>query len=224
MKTDAQIQKDVMEQLKWEPFLNSSAIGVSVKNGVVTLSGIVDSFSKKVATEKATKKISGVKAIAEDIQIGVSPSYRKTDAEIADAILNALKWNTAVQAEKIKIKVEDGIVTLDGEAEWDFQRSSASSSIENLAGVKSVNNLITLKPKVSITDVEKQITSAFHRSATIDANKIHCDVFGSTITLRGSVRSYVENKDAEYAAWNVPGVTSVINKLEIKVPEYAIED
>ena len=115
MKSDIQIQKDVMEELKWEPFLNSSEIGVAVKNGIVTLSGQVDSFSKKLAAERTAKKVAGVKAVAEDIQIGVSPAYKKTDTEIAEAVLNALKWHSAVQEEKIKIKLENGNVTLEGE-------------------------------------------------------------------------------------------------------------
>src|SRR5688572_28588336 len=149
MKSDPQIQKDVMEQLRWEPFLNASQIGVSVKNGIVTLSGQVDSYSKKLTAENAAKKIAGVKAIAEDIQIGVSPSFNKTDAEIAEAVLNALKWHSSVQEEKIKIKVENGNVKLEGEVDWEYQRTSAKSSIENLVGVRSVTNLITLKPKVT---------------------------------------------------------------------------
>lgn len=224
MKTDAQIQKDVMEQMKWEPFLKPSEIGVSVNNGIVTLSGIVDSYAKKLHAEKATRRVSGVKAIAEDVQIGVSPLHKKTDTEIAAAVTNALQWNVAVINEMIRIKVENGVVTLEGEVEWDFQRSRAVKSIENLAGVCFVNNLIRLKPKVTVADVEQQISEAFRRSANIDAGKIHCEAEGGLLTLRGEVRSYAEKKDAEHAAWNVPGVISVNNKLEVKVPEYAFED
>ncbi|HEY5392708.1 MAG TPA: BON domain-containing protein, partial [Hanamia sp.] len=134
MKTDYQIQEDVMEELKWQPFLNASEIGVAVKNGIVTLSGHVDSYSKKLAAENAAKKVAGVKAVAEEIEVGISPSYNKTDAEIAEAVLNALKWHTAVQEDKIKIKVEDGYVKLEGEVEWEYQRTMAKTAIENLAG------------------------------------------------------------------------------------------
>lgn len=223
MKTDLQIQKDVMDQLEWEPFLNASEIGVAVKNGIVTLSGQVDSFAKKLAAENAAKKISGVKAIAEDIQIGVSPSYKKTDAEIAEAVVNALKWHTAVQEEKIKIKVENGVVRLEGEVEWEYQRSNAKAAVVNLAGVNGVINLIVVKPKVASSDVQKRINAAFHRSATIDASKIDAEVSGSKVTLHGTVRSYSEKEDAENAAWNAPGVLTVKNDLQIEVPEYTLD-
>jgi len=224
MKSDSQIQKDVMEQLKWEPFLNASEIGVAVKNGIVTLSGNVDSYSKKITAENAAKKVAGVKAIAEDIQIGVSPAYNKTDMEIAEAVLNALKWHSAVQEEKIKIKVENGNVTLNGEVEWEYQRTSAKSAIENLAGVRSVFNLVSVKPKVSPSEIQLKISSAFHRSATIDSAKITADVAGSKVTLHGKVRSFAEKEDAEDAAWNAPGITSVESDLEIETPEYALEE
>jgi osmotically-inducible protein OsmY len=223
MKTDSQIQKDVMAQLKWEPFLNASEIGVAVKNGIVTLSGRVDSYLKKIAAEDAAKKISGVKAVAEDIQIGVSPPYKKTDTEIAEAVVNALKWHAAVQEEKIKIKVENGIVRLEGDVEWEYQKTNAKSAVANLTGVNGVTNLIVVKPKLVSSAIEKRINEAFHRSATIDAYKIAADVVGSKVTLRGKVRSYSEKEDAENAAWNAPGVTSVKNELEIEVPEYELD-
>jgi len=224
MKTDYQIQEDVMEELKWQPFLNASEIGVAVKNGIVTLSGHVDSYSKKLAAENAAKKVAGVKAVAEEIEVGISPSYNKTDAEIAEAVLNALKWHTAVQEDKIKIKVEDGYVKLEGEVEWEYQRTMAKTAIENLSGVRFVTNLITVKPQVSSSDIEKKINAAFHRSATIDSNSIDAEVHGSSVTLSGKVRSIAEKEDAEDAAWFAPGVTSVANKIEIEEPEYEYEE
>ena len=223
MKSDIQIQKDVIEQLKWEPFLNASEIGVAVKNGIVNLSGQVDSYSKKLSAENAAKKIAGVKAIAEDIQIGVSPAYNKTDTEIAGAVVNALKWHSAVQEEQIKIKVENGNVRLDGEVEWEYQRINAKSAIENLAGVRSVINSISVKPKVTASDIQQKISSFFHRSASIDSGKITVEVKGSRAILRGTVRSFAEKEDAETAAWNAPGVTSVECKLEIEIPEFEYE-
>lgn len=224
MKSDSQIQKDVMEELKWQPYLSASEIGVAVKNGVVTLSGQVDSYARKLAAENAAKKVSGVKAVAEDIQVGFSSMFQKTDAQIADAVVNALKWHSGVQEEKIKIKVEDGHVKLEGEVEWEYQRTSAKSAIENLTGVRSVVNLITVKPKIAVSEIQNKITAAFHRSATIDSEKVAAEVNGSKVILRGTVRSFAEKEDAQSAAWNAPGVTSVENRLEIEMPEYAFEE
>ena len=224
MKSDNEIQKDIMAQLKWEPFLNACQIGVAVKNGIVTLSGQVDTYSKKTLAERAAKKVSGVKAIAEDIQVGISPSYRKTDAEVAEAVVNALKWHTIIPEEKIKVSVEDGIVKLEGEVEWEYQRTQPTSAIENLTGVRSVTNLISVKPKITSSDIQQKINAAFQRSATIDSGKITAEVLGSRVTLRGTVRSFTEKEDAENAAWFAPGVTSVNSKLEIEAPEYAFED
>lgn len=219
MRTDIQIQKDVMDELKWQPSLNSSEIGVAVKNGVVTLSGQVDSFFKKSNAEKVAKKVMGVKALAEDIQVGISPSSRKTDTEIAAAALEALKWNSAVKHEHIKIEVEDGVVRLDGEAEWDFERTQAKKSIVNLTGVKKVLNFITIKPHAMPGDIEQKIKAAFQRSASIDSKLISAHVNGSKVILKGTVRSFAEKQDAENAAWAAPGVLSVENKLDIEIPE-----
>ncbi len=223
MKSDIQIQEDVMEEIKWEPFLTASSIGVAVKNGIVTLSGQVDSYAKKLSAEKAAKRVKGVKAVAEDIQVGISPVYKKTDTEIAEAILNALKWHTAVQEEKIKIKVEDGNVKLEGEVEWDFQRTNARAAIINLTGVRSVINLITVKPKITALDIQQKINAAFHRNASLDAERISAEVVGGNVTLSGTVRSFAEKEDAENAAWAAPGVKSVHSNLEIKIPEFAFD-
>ncbi|MHA4844132.1 BON domain-containing protein [Flavitalea antarctica] len=223
MKTDIQIQKDVQDELNWEPFINASEIGVAVKNGIVTLSGQVDSYAKKLAAENAAKRVSGVKAVAEDIQIGVSPANRRNDTELAQAILNALQWHSAIQEEKIKIKVEDGNVRLEGEVEWEYQRVSAESTIQNLAGIKSILNLIKVKPKTTPTEVKQKIIAAFQRSAVVDAANIKVDVSGARVTLRGKVRSFAEKHDAERAAWAAPGVNTIESKLEVETPELAVE-
>lgn len=224
MKNDYSIQQDVMDELNWDPFLKASEIGVAVKDGVVTLFGHVDSYSKKLAAENAAKKVAGVKAVAEDIQVGLSNDNLKSDTELAAAILEALKWHNAVQEEKIKIKVEDGNVTLEGEVDWEYQSSMAQTAVENLEGVRYVSNFISIKPKVSPSDIQKKINAAFHRSATVDSSKIDTQIDGSTVTLLGTVRSIAEKEDAENAVWFAPGVTSVINKIQIEVPEYEYEE
>lgn len=214
MRSDLQIQQDVMTQLKWEPALNSANIGVSVKKGIVTLSGQVDSYFQKVAAENAAKKITGVRAIAEDIQIGISPYFSKTDSDIADTVLHSLKWHSAVPEDDLKIKVEDGIVTLEGEVAWDYQRTSAKNAVASLLGVKNVINNIKVQSRISATDVKSKISAAFHRVATIDSDKITIEVEGTKVILRGKVRSYAEKEDAIHAAWCAPGITSVVSFLE----------
>jgi osmotically-inducible protein OsmY len=221
MRTDAEIQKDVMAQLKFEPFLNAEQIGVAVKDGIVTLSGHVDSFSKKIGAEMAAKKVLGVKAVAEDIQVGVSPVYRRTDTEIAEAVVSALRWHSAVAEDKVKARVEDGIVTLEGEVDWNFQRQNAMNAIQNLIGVVRVNNFITVKPFAASKDVQEKIHAALLRSATVDSDHIAVTVLGGKAILTGTVRSLAEKDDAEFAAWSAPGITNVENRLEVAVPQYA---
>jgi len=213
MKNDIQIQQDILEQFKWEPQLHAAEIGVAVKNGIVTLSGIVNTFWEKIAAEDAAKKIAGVKAIAENIQVGTSPSFRKTDAEIAEAVIFALKWNTTIPDEKIKVRVEQGIVSLNGEVEWDYQRSAASYAVEKLSGVRQINNYITIKPLIKPNNIKQKIVSAFIRSATIDSEKISVITDDTKVILNGTVRSFSEREDAEKAAWSAPGVTEVENNL-----------
>jgi osmotically-inducible protein OsmY len=224
MKSDAMIQKEVQDELKWQPLLNATEIGVAVKNGIVTLSGQVDSYTKKLAAEKAAKRIGGVKAVAEDIKVVYYGSRVKTDAEIAEAVVNALKWHSAVQEEKIKIKVDDGVVTLDGEVDWDYQRTNAKAAIENLTGVKLVVNLISVKPKVKPSDVTQGIKDALLRSANSDAGKIRVDVIGSKVILNGTVRSFAEKEDAEAAAWAAPGVMTLESNLVVAEPEFSMID
>lgn len=216
MKNDAQIQQDVLDQLKWDPLLNASEIGVSVKNGVVTLSGNVDSYLKKLEAEKQAKKVVGVKAIAEDIQVGVSPSYKRSDTEIAEAAVNAIKWHTSINEQSIKVKVEDGVITLEGEVDWGYQRESAKNAVVNLIGVRSVINNLTLKQKNAPENLKQKISAAFHRSASIDANKIQVEVEGNKAILKGKVRSFAEKEDAEDAIWSAPGIFRVENKLEVE--------
>lgn len=221
MKTDIEIQKDVLDELKWEPYLNSTEIGVAVKNGIVTLSGTVNSYLKKTRAEKAAKRVAGVKAVAEDIVVKYSDSLLKNDTEIAEAILTALKWHSAINEEKIKVKVEDGVVTLDGEVDWEFQRNSAVMQIENLIGVKRIVNNVTIKTGILPKELKQKVNSAFHRSATIDSEKINIEVLGSKVVLTGKVRSWAEKNDAENAVWAAQGVNKVENNLEIDMEVFA---
>ncbi len=222
MKTDSEIQKDVMDELNWEPILTATEIGVAVKNGIVTLSGAVDSYAKKVAAEKAAKRVAGVKAVAEDIEVKISGTGKRNDTEIAEAVLNELKWHSSVQEDKIKIKVENGWVTMEGEVDWEFQRSAVNKVVENLVGVSGIINNIKVAPRLKAKDIKQKITAAFHRSATIDSEKINIDTTGNKVILKGKVRSWAEKKDAENAAWLAPGVTSVENKIEIDTEIYAL--
>lgn len=219
MRTDADIKKDVMAQLQWEPYLNTAAVGVAVKDGVVTLSGQVDSYARKLAIERAARKILGVKAVAEEIKVGVSTVDHRTDTEIAQAVATALAWHTAVQEDKIKIIVEGGVVTLAGEVDWNYQRQAAVDAIKSLYGVRWVNNAITVKAGVVASDIRKKIKDAIARNAAVDADKVSVEIAGSKVILRGTVRSFAEREDAELSAWAAPGVTSVENKLMVEEPE-----
>lgn len=220
MKNDTQIQKDVIAQLNWEPLLNASEIGVFVKDGVVTLTGVVDSYAKKLVAERVAKNTSGVRALAEEIQVGVSPAGHKTDTEIAKAILNALKWHSAVNEEKIKIKVEDGVVTLQGEVEWDYQRRAAKTAIENLTGIRAIYNFISVKDGATPADIKKKISEHFHRTATLDSERLKVDVMGNKVVLRGKVHSIQEKEEAERAALSAPGIVQVDNQLEVALEEF----
>lgn len=215
MKTDLQIQADVQSQLKWEPQLNAAEIGVAVKNGVVTLSGIVDSFSKKLTAEKVTKKVFGVRAVALDIQVGISPSSSKTDTEIAEACVSALKWNSAVPIDQIKVKVEKGVATLEGFVRWNYERSAAKNAIVNITGLKGINNLILIKQQPSMVDIKRQIKESFLRTAGHDADNIRVEVMGDKVILSGTVSSLQEKEEAENTAWSTSGVNTVENAINV---------
>lgn len=220
MKSDAQIQADVQNELRFTPQVNAPEIGVSVDNGIVTLSGNVPTYAQKVAAEAAAMRVKGVRAVAEEIKIGPSFGLQKTDKEIAQAILGALAWYTTLDESRIHIKVDKGVVTLEGEVDWEFQRRAASNAIQHLAGVVWISNRLTLKPATTPADVRSMIGNAFKRNAILDADHIKVEISGSKVMLTGAVRSLLEKSEAAAAAWSAPGITGVDNRLEVREMEH----
>ncbi len=216
-RTDEDIQADVLDELKWDMRVRPNEIGVVVKDGVVTLTGWVDSYLKKLAAEEAAHRVPGVKAVANDIEVRLPGSAERTDADLAAAVLNALKWDAAIPADKLDVTVSRGWVTLKGEIDYAFQKRDAERAVERLAGVKGVTNLIVVKPRVAPGDLKQQIEKALVRNAETDAQRITVEVQGSKVILRGTVRSYVEKKAAEEAAWSAPGITEVDNRIVISL-------
>ncbi len=223
MKNNAELQKDVQDAIKWEPLLNAAEIGVTVKDGVVTLTGTVDNYSKKSEAEDAAKNVAGVKAVVEKIEVEFSNSWSKNDNEIATEVLNALKWNWQVPNDKVKVKVEKGWVTLEGELNWDYQRVAAKEAVERLTGVKGVSNNTKVKPDSKDTIEAKDIKSALDRNWSIDANDIDVSVSGTKVTLTGTVDSWYQKDEAEKIAWKAPGVWSVVNDLVVEY-DYSMVD
>lgn len=216
MKSDSKIKLDVQDELQWEPSIDETKIGVAVDNGVVTLSGEVDSYGKKIAAEKAAKRVIGVKAVAEDIVIKLPSNLQKSDTEIAKAVLNALQWHSSVPDNAVMVKVEDGWVYLSGEVKWSYQKDSAKYAIIDLNGVKGVVNSITIKQDIKTHEIKEKIKEAFERSAEIDSREVTVTVDGHTVTLSGKVHSIREKEDAEKAAYNAPGIFNVINNLQVQ--------
>lgn len=210
MKSDLQLQRDVLEELKFEPSIRESEIGVAAKDGVVTLSGSVDSYAEKIAAERAAERVGGVKAVADEVIVQLPGMHTRSDTEIAHAVVNALRWDIQVPDQHIKAAVEDGWIHLEGEVEWQYQKWAAEGAIRNLTGVKGVTNLIKVKPsKVSTYEVSEKIKSTLRRHAENDADRIKIEAKDGLVTLRGTVSSFAERQDAERAAWQAPGVTKV---------------
>lgn len=215
MRTDAQIKEDVLDELSWQPNVDETQIGVIVDHGVVTLSGVVDNYSKKLAAERAVRNVSGVKAVAEDIEVKYGSDFKRTDGQIAKAIANAIEWNTSVPSDAVHVKVENGWVYLSGEVKWDYQKKAAKKAVEDILGVKGVSDTIVIKQAVKPFEIKEKIRKAFERTALVDANAINVDVDGHTVKLKGKVHSLYEKEEARKTAFAAPGVYSVKDELEV---------
>jgi osmotically-inducible protein OsmY len=213
MKTDAQIQMDVMQELKWDPSVTHEHIGVAVADGIVSLSGTVPTYIEKFTAEKAAQRVSGVKVVVEKIEVKGSGSYRRDDQDIAKAIIDQFRWHTQVPDDLIKASVENGWVELTGEVEWEYQRKAAENAVKGLTGVKGLANKLVIRPKVAQPfEIKNKIEDALARRAEREANRISVEVRGTRVILSGKVNSFAELRDVRGVAWGAPGVTAVDDK------------
>jgi len=215
MKTDNQLQQDVMAELEWEPSVPSSRIGVEVKDGVVTLTGEVDSYVEKWNAERATQRVAGVKALAINLQVTLGALGKRTDADIARSAQNVLEWTTALPAGAVKVMVESGWLTLSGEVEWQYQKLAAVDGVRHLMGVRGVSDQIGLKATASPVAVKSDIEAALKRRAKSDSQQIGVEVHGGDVTLTGTVHSWSERELATHTAWGSPGVRNVVDKMSL---------
>ncbi len=215
MKTDAQLKKDIEAELEWDPAVNAAHIGVLVFNGVVTLTGHLETLAEKHQAERVVQRVAGVRAIANEIDVKLAASHVRHDADIAQAIATAFSWHTLIPGDRILVKVEQGWVTLTGAVNWDYQRRLAEQTVRPVMGVRGVSNRIQLEIASTPTNIAQRIEQALSRQAEREAKAIEVDVHGSTATLRGMVHSWAERTAAQGAAFSAPGITSVINELRV---------
>jgi osmotically-inducible protein OsmY len=215
MKSDSEIERDVREELKWDPDLNAEDIAVSVKDGVVTLAGFTHSYTDRLEAEAAAKRVAGVHAVANDIEVRLPAIDQRPDPDIARDAVAALKSQLPISYEKLKVIVKGGWITLEGTEEWQYQKTTAESAVRKIKGVKGVTNLIQLKPAIEPTGIQRKIQEAFKRSAEVDADRITVEAKGSEVILKGTVRSWIEREEAERVAWSAPGVTHVEDRIVV---------
>jgi osmotically-inducible protein OsmY len=213
--TDSDLERDVKAELRWNPKIDDADIAVSVKDGVVTLAGFTKSYSDKYEAETAVKRLAGVKGIANDIEVRLPSIDQRPDPDIARDAVGALKAQLPVSSERMKVVVKGGWVTLEGEAEWQFQRDSAERAVRGIRGVKGVSNLIKLQPRAHPDEIKRKIEEAFKRNAALDADRITVESIGSEVILKGQVRSWAARREAERVAWSAPGVTRVVDNIVI---------
>jgi osmotically-inducible protein OsmY len=214
-KSDSQLKKDVESELEWDAVVNANNIGVAVKDGVVTLSGHLDSFAQKYAAERVVQRVQGVKGLAVELDERLGAGAKRTDADLAIAAESALRWHALVPEDRVKVMVEKGWVTLSGEVDWDYQRNHAMKAVRPLTGVLGVTNSMTVKPLVTPDNIKNRIQGALERQADREAKNIEVTVSGHSVTLKGQVHSWAERTAAQGAAWSAQGITSVINELRV---------
>jgi osmotically-inducible protein OsmY len=214
-RTDEQIQRDVVAELQWDARVQPGEVGISVKRGIVTLSGHVDSYYKKWAVEEAALRVRGVVAVANELEVKLPSSSERTDEEVAAAAVRAIESDALLGAKNLQLTVDNGWIAVRGEVEWNFQKEDAERVLRRLWGVKGVTNLITVKTRPAPAELKAQIENALVRTARLDARKISVDLQGPTVVLQGTVRSWAEREEAERAAWLAPGVSQVDNRIEV---------
>jgi osmotically-inducible protein OsmY len=221
MKTETQLQRDVLDELRWEPSIDANDVGVMAHEGVVTLTGKVDSFAEKDAAQRAAQRVAGVTAVANDLEVVVPGAHKRDDTDIARAAVDAITWNYNVPKDQVRLTVRNGWITLEGEVNWQYQREAALKSVMFLTGVVGVTNNLVVRPRATPQEIRGKIQGALQRTASRDAAKITVETVGGKVILRGTVRTWAERDDAERAAWSAPGVSGVESHIEIEVPELA---
>lgn len=214
-KSDSQLQRDVVEELAWDPQVGRGEIGVAASGGVVTLGGQVNSYAKKTAALKAAERVTGVRAVADELKVQLPSSSLRTDVDVAHAVADALRWDVEVPDDKVKARVDSGWVWLDGEVEWEYQRSAAVRAVRYLTGVVGVSTNIAIKKHAWAPEVRDRITNALKRNAELDAAQITVEAWDGKVTLKGNVHSWSARGDAERAAWSAPGVTMVKDEITV---------